>query len=49
MAKKTTNKKGSEKRKAGNKTRDNGTKVVTMQVSADVVRRLVSKLEEKGI
>ena len=49
MAKNTTNKKGSEKKKAGNKINNNGTKVVTMQVSADVVRRLVSKLEEKGI
>ena len=49
MANKTTGKKGSEKKPAGKKRKGTKQEVVTMQISADVVRRLVSKLEEKGI
>ncbi len=49
MASKTTGKKGSEKKSAGKKQKDTKAEVVKMQVSVDVIRRLVSKLEEKGI
>lgn len=49
MASKTTGKKGSEKKPAVKKQKDTKAEVVKMQVSVDVIRRLVSKLEEKGI